>query len=249
MMFGLTVTFVLMLGFLMPNVKGESLMRTDWNALPLAVSVVSTSFGFQIIIPTLTQYFKRDVGQLKKAILIGSILALVIYILWEFVTLGIIPLEGKWGIVEGGQRGDHGANLVAGVLQNPLISLIAAFFSFFALITSFLGVSISLTDFLADGLKIRKSPKGRGILFLLTFLPPLFFVLTDPRAFLTALEYAGAFGVVVLLGFLPALMVYSGRYRLGLKSEYQAPGGKTALIVVILFSILVIGNELWIKLS
>lgn len=249
LMLGLVISYVLMALFLIPHVEGEKLIRADWPHLPIAISVVSTAFGFQIIIPTLTQYFKRDITMLKKAIFIGSVIPLIVYVIWEAVTMGVIPLEGDFGIVQGYERGDNGAKLVAAILQNPGITLLARFFSFFALMTSLLGVSISLTDFLSDGLKITKNPKGRATLFALTFLPPLLFVLTNPRAFLTALEYAGVFGVVILLGLMPALMVYSGRYYHKWEAPYRVPGGKGALIAAIVFSILVIGCELFLKVK
>ena len=83
---------------------------------------------------------------------------------------------------------------------------------------------------------------------------PLIFTLTDPRAFLNALEYAGAFGVVVLLGLMPALMVWSGRYRKHFSSTFKAPGGKIALAGVMFVSFLVIAIEIankggWIYLN
>lgn len=103
---------------------------------------------------------------------------------------------------------------------------------------------MSLLDFLADGLKIKKTPQGRFGLYLLTFVPPLFITLYDPRAFLSALEYAGAFGVVTLLGLLPALMVWSGRYSKKYTSSYETPGGKAGLIVIIVISTAVILLEI-----
>src|SRR5206468_11353 len=100
-----------------------------------------------------------------------------------------------------------------------VIAMVARFFSFFAIVTSFLGVSLSLMDFLADGFGIKKTRTGRIALYLMTFVPPLLITLIDPRAFLSALEYAGAFGVVTLLGLFPALMVWSGRYQRHLAAD------------------------------
>ena len=59
------------------------------------------------------------------------------------------------------------------------------FFSFLCnCSTSFLGVTLSLSDFLTDGFKIKKSWEGRLMACLLTFIPPLIFVLTYQRGFL-----------------------------------------------------------------
>src|SRR5262249_6803917 len=149
---------------------------------------------------------------LRWTIFIGGLIPLLIYTLWELVALGILPVEGRFGIREGYLEGSNGATLLADYLKSPSISWIARLFSIFAIVTSFLGVALSLNDFLADGFKIKKDRKGKILLYALTFLPPLFVVLYEPSIFISALIYAGAFGVVLLLGILPILMVWRSRY-------------------------------------
>lgn len=244
LMFGLVVAYIILAAFLTPHVKSEYLIRSDPKYLLLAVSIVATSFGFHIIIPSLTTYFERNIPLIRKAIFIGSAIPLVVYVLWELLTLGIVPAEGKFGLAEGYVKGANGAHLLSELLGATFISKVAKMFAFFAIVTSFLGVSLSLTDFLADGLKIKRTRSGRILLYIMVFLPPLVFTLTDPRAFLSALEYAGAYGVVVLLGLLPALMVWAGRYHRHLPASYTTPGGKPALIAVIMISLFVIAVEI-----
>ena len=241
LMFGLAVAYIALAAFLTPHVEVSNLAHADWNHLWVAVSVVATSFGYHIIIPTLTTYLHRDLSQLKKVIFIGSLVPLIVYIIWELLVLGIVPLSG---LEQGLKGGTDGACLLSDYLQHPILAMIARCFSFFAIVTSFLGVSLSLSDFLADGLKIKKTHKGRAFLFVLTFLPPIVFTLTNPRAFFSALGYAGAFGVVILLGLLPALMAWSGRYRKQFTSTFQTPGGKIALIAAMGFSLAVIALEI-----
>ncbi len=248
LMIGLVISYGIMIVVLTPHVEAKRLSYANWPALFLAVSIVATSFGFHIVIPSLTTYMERDVPKLKKAIWIGSLIPLLVYISWELLTLGIIPLEGRYGISQGYREGSNGAHLLSGILGHTAIAAIARFFSFFAIVTSFLGVSLSLLDFLADGFKIEKSAKGKLWLCLLTFLPPLVITLIDPRAFLSALEYAGAFGVMVLLGLIPALMVWWGRYKRHYQGSYRAAGGKVGLVIAMAFSLFVIGVEIGNKL-
>lgn len=243
LMIGLIVSYLLIVVFLTPYVNHFELERSNWSAIWVGVSIVSTSFGFHIIIPTLTDYLKRDVKQLKWVILIGSALPLIIYMSWEFLTLGIIPLQGTNGLIEGYQQGLDGATVLGSFLGKSELSVLARLFSLFAIVTSFLGVSLSLRDFLADGLKIQKTDKGRIILYLLTFLPPLVITLIDPRAFLNALEYAGAFGVVTLLGLFPVLMIWKGRYRQNREGPFRVPGGRWVLGLVFLVSLSVMMLE------
>lgn len=244
LMLGLVISYLLMVIFLVPHVEGNLLAHSNWNAVWIAISIVSTSFGFHIIIPTLTDYLHRDVKQLRWVLIIGSLIPLFVYMSWELLTLGIIPLQGPLSIEEGYQKGMDGASLLGTYLGRSELSLLAKLFSLFAIVTSFLGVSLSLRDFLADGLRIQKTPKGRLILYLLTFLPPLVITLIDPRAFLNALEYAGAFGVVTLLGLFPVLMVWRGRYVQHRTGEFRAPGGQWALIITLVISLSVIGLEI-----
>lgn len=244
LMLGLVIAYAAMIVLITPHVESTLLQHTHWPALLIAVSVVTTSFGFHIIIPSLTTYLQKDLKKLKLTILIGSIIPVIVYIIWEVMSLGVIPLTGEHSIVSGYNAGTNGAQLVSSILDNTFIAVFARCFAFFAIVTSFLGVSLSLSDFLADGFKIEKNRTGRLILCFLTFVPPLLFALTDPRAFLTALEYAGAFGVIILLVFMPALMVWRGRYHLNYSGEFKTPGGKLALLCVMAFSLIVVGLEL-----
>lgn len=249
LMAGLVLAYFLLVAGLAPHVNATLLQRADWSALLIGSSVVATSFGFHIIIPSLVAYLERDVSKLRWSILIGSLVPLIVYIVWEMVALGILPLEGTNGLNSGYQNGSNGATLLADFLKNPSVVWIARLFSLFAIVTSFLGVSLSLNDFLADGFKIKKTRPGRLLLYAMTFLPPLTIALYDPRAFLSALEYAGAFGVVILLGLLPALMVWRGRYTLSFPSTFRVAGGKIALLLAMIFALAAIGIEIFMKIK
>lgn len=246
LMIGLVLSYLAMLFFISPEIQPSLLLEQNWPALKMGLSVVATSFGFHIIIPSLTSYLHRDPVVLRKCILWGSSIPLAVYLLWELLTLGVTP---KADILKAYQEGLDGATLLAQTLDNSRISFFAGAFSFFAIVTSFIGVSLSLSHFLEDGFKLQKTPFHRTITTFLTFAPPLAIALIDPRAFLSALEYAGAFGVVILLGLIPAIMVWIGRYWQNKVSLYQVAGGKFGLILTMLFSITVIVLELMKKLG
>lgn len=249
LMIGMAITFVLMVSFLLPHVNLKQLFYHNASLLLLGLSVVATSFGYHVILPTLTQYLQRDVRILKKVILYGSLIPLGIYLLWQFLVLGIIPVEGSISLTSGYEKGMNGADLLGDYLGGGSLSEMAKLFSIIAIITSFLGVSMSLSDFLADGFKIPRTAWGNLGILLLTFGPPIGFALTNPRAFILALEYAGAFGVVFLLGLMPALMVWKGRATLGKNAPYKTPGGYFALMLTMGFSLFIIGYEIFKKLG
>lgn len=244
----LLLSFVVLIGGLLPEIDWSHFEHVNMSFLPMTLALAATSFGYHIVIPTLTRYLHRDVKGLVKVILIGGTIPLIVTLLWEFVTVGTIPLGGEHGLINGYVEGRDAVQLIASHLEAKWVASVAKLFLFAAVVTSFLGVTISLRDFLADGFHIQQNLLGRAKLYLMTFIPPLFFALTFPRAFFNALDYAGVVGVILLLVVMPICMVYRGRYQLGKDSSlFQAPGGKGALALGLILSLIVIFSEVMNK--
>ncbi len=237
LMIGLLCSYAVMLFLGMPFMKKELLMYQNWGALWTSVPVVVTAFGFQIIIPSLTTYLQRDVKRIKRALIGGSGLALLFYLLFQIIMLGSLPPNVLEDAVN---QGSAATSALSTLQNNGQIAFAAKCFAFFAITTSFIGVSLSLKDFLADGLKWKDPKKNLGLL-LLTYIPPLIFVLFYPRAFLIALDFAG-FLVALLLGIWPLLMVYRKR-QMKLTSTYRVPGGGFTLasLLIVYAAVIVIG--------
>jgi tyrosine-specific transport protein len=234
LMAGLLISYFLIVFFVPSHIQVENLFHHDLKMGLIAVPVVLTSFGFHIIIPSLGTYMNHQSKKLKKAIFYGSLLTLFVYVFWQVLVLGVVPLKGPISLTHSWLSGDAVAPL-AEYLHNPTIALGAYCFAFFAIITSFLGVALGLSDFLVDGFKIKKSWEGHFLAYSLTFIPPIFFVLKFQRGFITALEYAGIF-VAVLLGIMPSLMVM----KLKQIAFYKTTQGKIRIYAVLLASILMV---------
>jgi tyrosine-specific transport protein len=233
MMVGLALSYFALIALLFPHVEREKFSYAEPSYLLLAMPVIATSFGFHIIIPTLVSYLDRNVKALRTSIFFGSLLPLIAYVVWEFVMLGILPIEGEGGVLLGYKNDLNGIQLLPQALQSTTVAYLSSALSLFAILTSFLGVSLSLRDFLADGFHVKKSRCGRIFLDILTFFPTLVIMWTNPHVFLGALELAGAYGVMILLALIPALMVWRGRYILGFKGEYRVKGGKVLLAFIV----------------
>ena len=233
---------------LMPHIKITQLIHQAgpakyiWAAAPIFL----TSFGFHTVIPSLTNYLGRDAKTLKKVILIGTIIPLIIYILWLAATLGIIPLFGHYSfshIIKAHQSVGGFVSTMDHIINSKVISFGINGFSDIAMTTSFLGVSLGLFDFLADGFKRSNSHTGRLQTALLTFIPPLVFALYYPKGFILALGYAAIF-VAILEIILPALMVIKLRKSTTLKSSYRVKGGLPLLTIVMLIGVALIACQL-----
>jgi len=245
LMVGLIVTYVAFVVIGWDHVEETRLEPNNlWQGI-LAFPIVFTSFSYQGIIPSLTSYLHRNAKKVRFAIWVGTAIPFVIYIVWEFLILGIVPLNGAEGLLQAKKMGASAVEPLRYLIASPWVTNLGHAFAFFALTTSFLGVGLGLTDFLADGLKIPKKGLSRWALTLSVFIPPAIIAQANPTIFLTALTYAGGIGCALLLGLLPIVMVWVGRYRKGYKSHVQLFGGRIFLTILALFVLF----ELFVEVS
>ncbi|NGX59008.1 MAG: Tyrosine-specific transport protein [Chlamydiae bacterium] len=236
LMVGLIVSFVVFILIGFGKVRIDFLANFHWGFAILSLPVVFTSFSYQGIVPSMRNYFHGETKKVRKVILIGSTIPFLVYILWEYLILGIVPLEGAKGLIAANEQGLSAVVPLKNIASSPMVYAIGQAFAFCALTTSFLGVTLGLFDFLADGLKLSKKGRTRILLYLLVFLPPTFIAMIFPHIFIRALSYAGGIGCALLLGLFPVMMVWSGRYYKKLDRRFQQlGGGKLTLSLLALF--------------
>jgi tyrosine-specific transport protein len=198
--------------------------------------VLITAFSFANVIPSLRQYFGEDIASLRKAILWGSSIPLICYLIWNMSIMGIIPLSGENGLIQINQSAHPVHDLIAQlnqVLSHPLLFLFSNTFSYICVFTTFLTCSWGLSDFLTDGLGLTKhaSMKENSLIYGSTFIPPLLISLFFPGLFIKALHYASIY-CLILFVLIPVMMAWRGRYQLNYSTlaPYQLPGGRLLLI-------------------
>ncbi|OIZ95756.1 tryptophan/tyrosine permease [Candidatus Rickettsiella isopodorum] len=243
LMGGKLLIFFLLILFLFPFISAKQLGQGNIHYLPNSLTILITSFGFAAIIPSLRSYFHSNVKQLRRVIILGSLIPLICYIFWNAAIMGVIPINKLFAIAQSSQSTSYLTNTLSHLLNKKSITLFAWIFTSICLATSFLGVGISLSDFLMDGLSLTHTEKNKFIVYLLTFLPPLMIVLFYPASFMLALNYAGIW-CAVLLALLPALMAWSGRYCQQIDGRYRVTGGKSLLSLLILSSSIIIAHAI-----
>jgi tyrosine-specific transport protein len=134
-MLGLILTYFFVIGFGAPEVQTDFLSHKMWTYSLLAIPVTITSFGYHNIIPTLTNYLKRDRSKMIQLILIGGALPLFVYVLWDWLILGVVPHPHFHNALS--------IDNMLGYIKYPLIGTFAQYFAFFAIITSFLAQASS----------------------------------------------------------------------------------------------------------
>jgi tyrosine-specific transport protein len=232
-MFGKIFTYLGMIVLGMQYINPDLLLRTEPSLAFYSLPVLVIAFGYHNMIPTLMNYMNNDAKKVRQIILGGSLFALVVYIIWEIVVLGIVPADGDWGIINSIKQGRQASDAVAGILGISWVSNFAEALAFFALLSSFLAQTLALTHFLADAFKVKGEKHETIPLCLLALVPPLIFAFIYPNLFLNALNFAGGICAVILFGVLPASMAWKNRYIQNHQPSYQVFGGKKLLIAII----------------
>lgn len=240
LMTGKMAVYFLLILLLLPSVHTQHLPSGGFQALSGAVMPAIFSFGYAIIIPSLCSYLDHNVKQLRVAILVGSFIPLLCFLVWNYVVQGTMPQSQLIAMSHSGQVVSQ-LNAGLSAAGNPWITTITHLFTTICLLTAFLAVSLSLSDVIANGINRKKEGKNKWLIYFLTFCPPLAIVLFRPYIFITAIQYAGIL-VVALSILLPTLMVWRSRRdpKLSQKKKYQVPGGAFTIIIMLVISIILL---------
>jgi len=184
---------------------------SDWSKTPATIPIIAVAFVYHQVIPVVATSLEGDKERATTAVLAGTAIPALMFILWNAAVLGSVPPDAT-------SMGDPIAALEA---TSPATAALVRAFEFFAVSTSFLGFGWGLADFIADSMELDASDARPWITAL---APPVVFALTRPDVFLQALDGAGAFGVLVVFGMLPPAMVY--RHRAMREECKRARGGE-----------------------
>ena len=239
----MVVMLALTLMSLVPTISIDNLMVATSNSkmeLIKTSSVLFTSFGFMVVIPSLVTYNQEATHkQLRNMVVIGSLIPLFSYLLWLYAAMGNLSAEQMVNL-------GNVSELIAALGANhSMINLILSVFTGLALLTSFLGVAMALFDQNADTFK-----QNRAVTYVLTFILPLMGALWAADQFLSVLGYAGII-LVFLAVFIPMAMTI--KLRGGDDSQfdvdatgvvYQVAGGQMAMAMSFLFGCFLLAAEL-----
>ena len=152
------------------HVDTHLLQHAQWKQAWFIVPPMVIGFGYHNLVPSLAHYLGLNKKRLVRTILWGTFIPLVIYIIWQWLILGIVPAAAFQKSLNEGQMATQALREIVGSVW---VATVADFFAFFAIVTSLLSVALSFVDFLGDGLKVsRERSSGRALLCVLTLGPP-----------------------------------------------------------------------------
>lgn len=238
---GMSITFLLAVGGLTTSVQLPVLLDNKAVYAPFlfaALPYYLTSFGYHGNVPSLMKYYGKEPLRIRQCLLVGSLVSLSVYLLWLFVTQGNLARD-QFEVINstGGNIGDLIAAL-SELAKNDSLSILLSAFANMAVISSFLGASLGLFDFIADKMGFDESPLGRFKTALFTFLPPTFGGLLFPDGFIYAIGLAGLCAAV-WAAIVPALAAKVSRQKYG-NPLYRVWGGNGLIYFMFLYGALVI---------
>ncbi|WP_445497442.1 tryptophan permease [Photorhabdus sp. SF281] len=244
---GMVIAFFMSVGGMFTEVKSVILFNqidamssdTTTSYIPYALTALPyllASFGYHGNVPGLVKYYQKDSKAVVRSLLFGTLIALAIYILWQYVIQGNIPRETfRQIIADGGNIGDL-LKQMDNTTNSTIVTQLLNAFSYMALASSFLGVSLGLFDYLADFFGFKDNSTGRLKSALVTFIPPTALALLFPNGFLYAIGFAGLAATIWAV-IVPALMARASRRRFP-DASYRAPGGNFLIGFIILFGLM-----------
>ncbi len=195
----------------LPSMTTTLVEMKTWT---VAIPVIFTSFGFQMMIPAISGYLNRDAIQIRRAFFWGSLIPVVVYLTWTMTTLGTLttkaPALFDEIIATNVEVGDF-VQMVSKAASWSHLQLLVWGVSFFAIVTSALGVALGLVDIwqkLLPGSTYRCWQRLGAA--LITVAPPFAIALLTPGAFIKALGFAGMILVIIAI-ILPTYLIFKDR--------------------------------------
>ncbi len=233
----------------------------QWNSLPLVASsatnisawtsivpVLFTSFGFQVIFHTLTNYCDKNPKTLKNAFLYGSLIPAVIYVVWTSSVLTVIyhksPEFYQKMLLGNVDVGDLIKEL-SGISKFSSIQMLVWWTSLLAILTSLIGVGIGLVDSIKNILRdyVNTDFWITILSVVFTIVPSYIVAIILPNAFISVLGFAGMILSIIAI-LLPCYLLYKAKSKIK-KYFYVEVKCNVLINFSILFGIMIIAFEIY----
>ncbi len=220
------------------NLHMTNLNGWDVQKLMVPFGVVLFAFMGSAAIPEMREELRRDRKQLRKAIIIGTLIPLVIYILFAAVVVGLVG-DGFSSLKED----ERIATIALKLFVHPEIAVLANLFAALTMTTSFMALAYALRGTFQYDFKANKKAAIAA-----TLLVPLAIFLIDALA-ADVTSFIGILGTVGAVtggvtGILIVAMHWKASKSKGRKPEFSLkPNIAIAAALILIFAAGII-NEL-----
>ncbi len=201
------------------------LLEFNWSRILLPYGVFFFALSGASAVPQLRQILAGRERQVKKAVLIGSSIPLIIYLLFIFIVVGV-----------SGDQITQVATVGLGKIIGPVMVIFGNLFAFFAMATGFLTLGIALKNTYIFDFKVKSN-----LAWLLTVSVPVIIFLLGLRDFVKVIEVVGALAGG-LQGCLIGLIILNLKKKRDRLPEYEML--KTPALIIFL-SLMFLGGMVY----
>ncbi|MEK9130292.1 MAG: aromatic amino acid transport family protein [Patescibacteria group bacterium] len=180
------VLIIFIFGF--PQIKFENLLTINLKHFFLPFGIILFSLGGISAIPIMEVVLEEKKYLLKKAIIIGTLIPLILYILFGLIGVGVVGKTMPENAIVG----------LGNILGNKILFL-GSIFGFFAIASSFLSIGLALKQIYHYDFNLNKTISTILVCFI-----PLIIFLSGWRDFIeiigiTGLLLGGLDGILIIL--------------------------------------------------
>lgn len=234
------ISFVVLIKTGVVDFNPHLLSYTNWKYLPLGLPVVVSAFHFHNIIPTVSRYVNYDQKDVRRVIVIGVGIGLLMNLIWVTVVLGTLSVQsGSNSLLHTFLYGLPATIPMTFLLHSKFFSLAGLVFAGLAVTASYVANGTGLFGFIKDMTVHYLKTSNKLVIGALAFLFPLFVTIIYPRIFLAAVDIVGGIGETVLFMILPGIILI----RMFRKRNKLFSGFGYAMLFIGLFIFLFILGE------
>ncbi|MEK6809770.1 MAG: aromatic amino acid transport family protein [Nanoarchaeota archaeon] len=191
---GILLAIVIVIGIVSyQDIHINNLTSANWVKFFAPYGVILFALMGMPSVPEMQEVLEQEKLKMKRAIIIGSIIPIILYLIFALIVVGIIGLE-NFEILQPNQRI---ATVALSIYSSPLLGIFANIIAVLSMFTSFLTLSIALIEMYEYDYAF---PHYAAM--LLTFSIPLLITLFSLSTFITIIAITGA-----IAGGLQAILI------------------------------------------
>lgn len=211
-----------------PKINTSNLTNLNLTNILLPYGVIMFAFLGSAAIPEMREELVHNEKHLKKAIIVGMMIPLVLYILFTTVVVGVIGANGFASLGENGKI----ATIALSSFVGGHLALLGNVFAVLAMATTFLTLGLALKEMFMYDYKINKN-----LAWALTCFIPLIIALSNITNFIQIIGLTGALTGSINICLI-VLMFWEAKKKGNRKPEYTLPSNKAIGLLLVLLLLL-----------
>lgn len=227
MVFLIFIIIIIIAIFAIPNLNTNNLTNFNIKNFFIPYGIVFFAFLATPAIPAMNEELKNNKKALKKAIIIGSLIPLFIYILFALIVVGITGINTTDGAILG----------LATILGNKLL-ILGSILGILTMATSFIAVAFALVEMYHFDYKLKRKISSVFSCFIPLIIALIIINSNIKNAFFKVLDITGSIGGS--LAAILIILIWLKAKKLGnRKPEYSI--NKKNILILIMILMLILG--------